>query len=76
MRQTRSALSYLQTRKIGSEESISKFRIGYSDGSLGKILPSRQSIVGQRARDILKEFGIFGENGQEYFQKKIVIPIF
>ncbi|MCL8268687.1 CHC2 zinc finger domain-containing protein [Leptospira weilii] len=76
LRQTRSALSYLQTRKIGSEESISKFRIGYSDGSLGKILPSRQSIVGQRARDILKEFGIFGENGQEYFQKKIVIPIF
>ncbi|WP_061217340.1 CHC2 zinc finger domain-containing protein [Leptospira interrogans] len=76
LRQTRSALSYLQTRKVGSEESISKFRIGYSDGSLGKILPSRQSIVGQRTRDILKEFGIFGENGQEYFQKKIVIPIF
>ncbi|TQE70263.1 CHC2 zinc finger domain-containing protein [Leptospira noguchii] len=76
LRQTRSALSYLQTRKIGSEESISKFRIGYSDGSLGKILPSRQSIVGQRTRDVLKEFGIFGETGQEYFQKKIVIPIF
>lgn len=76
LKQNRSALSYLQTRKIGSEESISKFKIGYSDGSLGKILPSRQSIVGQRAREVLKEFGFFAESGQEYFRARIVIPIF
>ncbi|RHX82928.1 CHC2 zinc finger domain-containing protein [Leptospira stimsonii] len=76
LRQNRSALSYLQTRKLGSEESISKFKIGYSDGSLGKILPSRQSIVGQRAKEVLKEFGFFGESGQEYFRARIVIPIF
>ncbi|TGM21542.1 hypothetical protein EHQ90_02200, partial [Leptospira stimsonii] len=76
LRQTQSALSYLQTRKVGSEESISKFQIGYSDGSLGKILPSRQSNVGQRAREVLKEFGFFGESGQEYFRARIVFPIF
>ncbi|MDI7212100.1 CHC2 zinc finger domain-containing protein [Leptospira santarosai] len=76
LRQNTSALSYLQTRKVGSEESITKFQIGYSDGSLGKILPSRQSIVGQRARDVLKEFGFFGDGGHEYFKGRIVIPIF
>ncbi|WP_061260701.1 CHC2 zinc finger domain-containing protein [Leptospira interrogans] len=76
LRQTQSALSYMQTRKVGSEESISKFKIGYSDGSLGKILPSRGSTVGQRARELLKEFGFFGESGQEYFRARIVFPIF
>ncbi|EMN01093.1 CHC2 zinc finger domain protein [Leptospira noguchii str. 2007001578] len=76
LRQTQSALSYLQTRKVGSEESITKFQIGYSDGSLGKILPSRGSNVGQRAKEVLKEFGFFGEGGQEYFRARIVFPIF
>ncbi|WP_036074629.1 CHC2 zinc finger domain-containing protein [Leptospira noguchii] len=76
LRQTTSALSYLQTRKVGSEESITKFKIGYSDGSLGKILPSRQSLDGQRAKEVLKEFGFFGEGGHEYFKARIVFPIF
>ncbi|WP_039941050.1 CHC2 zinc finger domain-containing protein [Leptospira alexanderi] len=76
LRENMSALSYLQTRKVGSEESISKFGIGYSDGSLGKILPSRQSNVGRRAREVLKEFGFFAESGQEYFKVRIVFPIF
>lgn len=76
LRQTQSALSYLQTRKVGSEESISKFKIGYSDGGLGKILPSRQSNVGRRAREVFKEFGFFSEGGHEYFKARIVFPIF
>ncbi|AXR64083.1 CHC2 zinc finger domain-containing protein [Leptospira mayottensis] len=76
LRQNMNALSYLQTRKVGSEESISKFKIGYSDGSLGKILPSRGSNVGRRAREVFKEFGIFGESGNEYFKARIVFPIF
>ncbi|EMF82559.1 putative DNA primase [Leptospira weilii serovar Topaz str. LT2116] len=76
LRQNTSALSYLQTRKVGSEESISKFQIGYSDGSLGKILPSRGSNVGRRAREVFKEFGIFGVGGNEYFKARIVFPIF
>ncbi|WP_082281567.1 CHC2 zinc finger domain-containing protein [Leptospira kirschneri] len=76
LRQNMSALSYLQTRKVGSEESISKFQIGYSDGSLGKILPSRSSNVGRRAREVFKEFGFFSEGGHEYFKARIVFPIF
>ncbi|AVV51922.1 CHC2 zinc finger domain-containing protein [Leptospira santarosai] len=76
LRQMPTVLSYLQTRKLGSEESITKYQIGYSDGSLGKILPSKSSMLGQRTRSVLKGFGIFGESGQEYFRARIVIPIF
>ncbi|WP_061298393.1 CHC2 zinc finger domain-containing protein [Leptospira borgpetersenii] len=76
LRESRSALSYLNTRKLGSEESIERFQLGYCDGRMGKTLPVRQSGIGVKVRDVLKDFGILSENGQEYFRGRIVIPIF
>ncbi|ULH27605.1 CHC2 zinc finger domain-containing protein [Leptospira weilii] len=76
LRESRNALSYLNTRKVGSDESITKFQIGYCDGRMGRTLPVRQSGIGVRVREVLKDFGILSENGQEYFRGRIVIPIF
>ncbi|MCL8268673.1 CHC2 zinc finger domain-containing protein [Leptospira weilii] len=76
LRESRIALSYLNTRKVGSEESITKFKLGYCDGRMGRTLPVRQSGIGVKVRDVLKDFGILSENGQEYFRGRIVIPIF
>ncbi|EKR62734.1 putative DNA primase [Leptospira weilii str. 2006001853] len=76
LRESRIALSYMNTRKVGSEESITKFKLGYCDGRMGRTLPVRQSGIGVRVRDVLKDFGILSENGQEYFRGRIVIPIF
>ncbi|EKR62080.1 putative DNA primase [Leptospira weilii str. 2006001853] len=76
LRQNSGALTYLQTRGLGSEESLRKHKIGYSDGNLNQALPSRQSLEGQRTRGILKDFGIFGENGHEHFKARLVFPIF
>ncbi|WP_017862815.1 CHC2 zinc finger domain-containing protein [Leptospira santarosai] len=76
LQESRIALSYLNTRKVGSEESIEKYQLGYCDGRMGRTLPVRQSGIGVRVRDVLKDFGILSENGQEYFRGRIVIPIF
>ncbi|WP_061285763.1 CHC2 zinc finger domain-containing protein [Leptospira interrogans] len=76
LKESRIALSYLNTRKVGSEESIEKFGIGYCDGRMGRTLPVRQSGIGVKVREALKDFGILSENGQEYFRARIVIPIF
>ncbi|EKR99372.1 DNA primase catalytic core, N-terminal domain protein [Leptospira mayottensis 200901122] len=76
LRESRNALSYLNTRKLGSEESIERFQLGYCDGRMGRTLPVRQSGIGVKVRDVLKDFGILSENGQEYFRGRIVIPIF
>ncbi|MGQ2872170.1 CHC2 zinc finger domain-containing protein, partial [Leptospira santarosai] len=76
LQESRIALSYLNTRKVGSAESIEKYQLGYCDGRMGRTLPVRQSGIGVRVRDVLKDFGILSENGQEYFRGRIVIPIF
>ncbi|WP_254865710.1 toprim domain-containing protein [Leptospira santarosai] len=76
LQESRIALSYLNTRKVGSEESITKYQLGYCDGRMGRTLPVRQSGIGVRVRDVLKDFGILSENGQEYFRGRIVVPIF
>ncbi|AXR62011.1 CHC2 zinc finger domain-containing protein [Leptospira mayottensis] len=78
LRQTPHALEYLKERGLGSEEAITKFKIGYSDGSLSLTLPSRGTQVGFRIRDLYRDFGYFGisSNGTEHFRSRVVIPIY
>ncbi|ULH27676.1 CHC2 zinc finger domain-containing protein [Leptospira weilii] len=77
LRQTPQALEYLKERGLGSDEAITKFKIGYSDGSLSRTLPSRGTQVGRRMRDLYRDFGYFGisSNGNEHFKSRVVFPI-
>jgi len=71
------ALRYLTGRGLASEEAFVKFRIGYSDGSLGSILPSGQSAEGARMREFLRAFGIFKPmRAEEPFESCITFPVF
>lgn len=72
-----SALRYLESRGLVNEESITKFRIGYCDGNLRSILPSKQSNAGHQAIGFLRAFGIMRHNtGHEHFDGCITFPIF
>jgi DNA primase catalytic core len=65
------AQAYLKSRNLLDKELIDTFRIGYSDGSLAKLLPNDESTLTS-----LKSIGVLNEKGNECFYKSITVPIF
>ena len=70
------ALAYLEKRGIGDREAIDRFRIGFSDRTLGMRLPARLLKSGAKIRKTLQDLGIFRQSGHEHFTGSIVFPIF
>jgi DNA primase catalytic core len=70
------AIKYLEKRGIGDREAIDRFKIGFSDRSLGMRLPVRKTISGDQIRPKLQDLGIFRQSGHEHFTGSIVIPVF
>jgi len=68
------ALSYLASRGIDDVEVIRKFRLGYSDRSLGLRLQELDITQEERARGQLKLTGLLKPSGHEFFHGSIVIP--
>ncbi len=63
------ALEYLKTRGLENPELISKFQIGFSDGTINEKLSEKQI-------EKLKSSGVFSEKGSEHFKNCITFPIF
>jgi len=61
---------YLKSRGIKSEEIYSSFKIGFSGGSLKKILSSQSETYHD-----LKKIGILNSDGSEFFKDCVVIPL-
>ncbi|MBN2258317.1 MAG: toprim domain-containing protein, partial [Anaerolineaceae bacterium] len=72
---TVSALEYLKSRKIGSEEAINHHYMGFSDRTLGLRLPESNRKAGAEIRERLKRLGIYRDNGREHFRGCLVFPI-
>jgi DNA primase catalytic core len=70
------AISYLQKRGIYSPEIISKFKIGYSNRTLGLNLPVKQVKSGLEIRTQLQQLGLYRDSGHEHFSGSVVFPIF
>ncbi len=73
--QNKVALDYLAYRGLDDEDLIKRFRIGFSDRTLGLRLPHSNRKGGDAIRSKLKEVGIFRENGREHFNGSVVFPI-
>ena len=71
LKENRRALAYLEERNLLDSNLIDTFKIGYSNGTLPRILPNDESIKLK-----LKELGILNENYNESFYKSITVPIF
>jgi DNA primase catalytic core len=69
------ALEYLKKRGILDQEAVDKFRIGFSNRSLGSRIPGRDHKAGEEMRKKLQAIGILGDTGREHFTGCIVFPI-
>lgn len=76
LKNSTAAISYLQKRGIYSPEIISKFKIGYSNRTLGLNLPVKQVKSGLEIRTQLQQLGLYRNSGHEHFSGSVVFPIF
>ena len=66
---TPKALEYLKTRGLENNELISKFKLGFSDGTINEKLSEKQI-------EKLKSSGVLTDKGLEHFKNCITFPIF
>src|SRR5215831_16130467 len=76
LKESPEAQQYLARRGLLNAEMFERFRLGYSDRSLGYLVPQKNRKLGAELRGRLEKLGIFRESsGHEYFRGSIVIPI-
>ena len=75
LKENPSALDYLKSRGIGSEEALKTFRIGYADRTLGLTLPHKNRKDGAEIRARLQKLGLYRDTGREHFNGCLVFPI-
>jgi DNA primase catalytic core len=64
-------LDYLKGRNLADATMLGTFQIGYSNGSLLKVLPREGDIL-----DGLKTLGVIRADGREHFEGCVTVPIF
>jgi DNA primase len=69
------ALAYLKARGIDHPEAVQRFKIGFSNRTLGLTLPDKHAKVGADIRERLERVGIFRATGHEHFAGSVVIPV-
>ncbi|MCU7858067.1 MAG: toprim domain-containing protein, partial [Candidatus Thiodiazotropha sp. (ex Lucinoma borealis)] len=75
LKQTPGALKYLQKRCINHAEAIEKFKLGFSNRTLGSTLPLKNRKEGAAIRGRLQKLGLLRSTGHELFRGSITIPI-
>ncbi|MGE3231444.1 MAG: CHC2 zinc finger domain-containing protein [Hyphomicrobium sp.] len=70
------ALSYLDSRGLGSRELIERFRLGYANRTLAYRLAPKAFKAGAELRSALQRVGILRESGHEHLNGSIVVPLF
>src|SRR5690606_29439456 len=70
------ALGYLESRGLRSSEMVERFRLGFSNRTLGYRLPAKNRKAGEAIRGRLTTLGIFRETGHEHLNGCLVIPVF
>ena len=75
LQQSPEALAYLESRGLGDQELINRFKLGYANRTLGYRLPDKKRQAGAAVRGKLQEIGIFRDSGHEHFTGSIVVPV-
>jgi len=75
VKRSEEARSYLERRGVGAPEVLDHFEVGYSDRTLARQMPPRQSKPGQRFRKRLQDLGIMRPgSGQEHMSGRVTLP--
>ena len=75
LKQSPDALSYLQKRGITDHEAIERFKIGFSDRTLGLRVPITKTKAGGEMRSRLKALGVIKETGHEALRGCVTFPV-
>jgi DNA primase len=70
------APAYLESRGIRSAEAVDRFKLGYSNRTLGLRLPAKNRKLGAELRGRLAKLGLYRKTGREHMAGSLVIPIF
>lgn len=70
------AREYLKSRSLLDDEMIDRFKIGFSDRTLGLRLERKNRNSGKAIRERLQSLGIVRSTGHEHFRGSITIPVF
>jgi len=70
------ALDYLKIRGLDDEKLVRKFKIGFSDRTLGLRIPQKTRADGAALRGELQTLGVYRKNGREHLNGCLTIPIF
>jgi DNA primase catalytic core len=76
LKQSPEALAYLERRGLVSADVVDRFKLGYSNRTLGLRLPLMNRKTGFEIRTRLQKLGLFRESGHEHFSGSLVIPVF
>ena len=76
LKENKAAMEYLASRGLDNAEAITKFKIGVSDRSLGRRIPSKQVKAGKEQRTRLEALGVMKEaTGHEALRGCITFPV-
>jgi DNA primase len=70
------ARAYLASRGLDSDETITRYQLGFADRTLGLRLPDANRKTGELLRTRLTQLGVWRESGHEHFNGCIVVPLF
>jgi len=76
LKQSPEALKYLQGRGLEHPEMVARFRLGFSNRTLGYRLPEKNRKSGAEMRGRLQRLGILRKSGHEHFNGSVVVPVF
>ena len=69
------SLAYLASRGLDDEAMVKRFKIGFSDRTLGLRIPHNNRKEGEELRSKLKALGVYRQNGREHLRGCLTIPI-
>ena len=75
LKNTPEALDFLRKKGINNPEALSRFRLGYSDRSLGTKLPTHHVKAGRLLRERLQQLGLYRDSGHEHFRGCLTFPV-
>jgi len=75
LRESPDALAYLAERRCGSVEAIDRFRLGYSNRTLGYRIPQANRGEGRDIRHRLQGLGVLRGSGHEHLRGSLVVPV-
>ena len=69
------ALAYLATRGLDDESLMTRFKIGFSDRTLGLRIPQKNRKAGAELRGHLQKLGVYRKNGREHLNGCLTVPV-